>query len=133
LSRGDKVMFILIKNVKLNLFLILKYFSFSDAEELIINLFEGEMTPYQLIFLKINMWTLFKSPIRNWYNDAYSINEYVTILEEIGADKESPIFPKYPCWYCGSMYFIKNCDYKNHCCKLCSQVGHEGSCGTKQS
>lgn len=37
--------------------------------------------------------------------------------------------PKSPCWFCGTMHFVKDCDFKDHKCRDCHQVGHkEGYC-----
>lgn len=37
--------------------------------------------------------------------------------------------PRTPCWFCGSMHFVENCDFKNHKCKQCQSTGHkEGYC-----
>ena len=37
--------------------------------------------------------------------------------------------PRRPCWQCGAMHFVKNCEYTNHRCEDCGVVGHkEGYC-----
>lgn len=37
--------------------------------------------------------------------------------------------PKYPCWRCGAMHFIKDCSFATHACSRCKIVGHkEGYC-----
>ena len=39
--------------------------------------------------------------------------------------------PPYPCLHCGSMHFMKHCNYRGHICSDCSQIGHkEGYCKT---
>ncbi|XP_055590304.1 uncharacterized protein K02A2.6-like [Uranotaenia lowii] len=38
--------------------------------------------------------------------------------------------PKAPCWLCGGVHFVRECEYANHRCAECQQVGHkEGYCG----
>ncbi|XP_031335233.1 uncharacterized protein K02A2.6-like [Photinus pyralis] len=37
--------------------------------------------------------------------------------------------PKYPCWKCGGMHFVKSCEFIKHTCTDCKGVGHkEGYC-----
>lgn len=37
--------------------------------------------------------------------------------------------PSRPCWQCGSMHYVKDCNYTRHKCKDCGKVGHkEGFC-----
>ncbi|XP_053686447.1 uncharacterized protein K02A2.6-like [Sabethes cyaneus] len=36
-----------------------------------------------------------------------------------------------PCWYCGAMHFVKDCNYKSHECEECGIIGHrEGYCSS---
>ncbi|XP_055714234.1 uncharacterized protein K02A2.6-like [Phlebotomus papatasi] len=42
--------------------------------------------------------------------------------------------PKSPCWFCGGLHFVKQCNYSKHTCKDCSRVGHkEGYCSQNNS
>lgn len=37
--------------------------------------------------------------------------------------------PRTPCWFCGNMHFVENCEFKHHKCKQCQGTGHkEGYC-----
>ncbi|XP_055604578.1 uncharacterized protein K02A2.6-like [Uranotaenia lowii] len=37
--------------------------------------------------------------------------------------------PKAPCWLCGGVHFVRDCEYANHRCAECQQFGHkEGYC-----
>lgn len=37
--------------------------------------------------------------------------------------------PRTPCWKCGVLHYVKDCDYKEHKCTKCNVVGHrEGYC-----
>lgn len=37
--------------------------------------------------------------------------------------------PRTPCWKCGVLHYVKDCDYKDHKCNKCNIVGHrEGYC-----
>ncbi|XP_053699240.1 uncharacterized protein K02A2.6-like [Sabethes cyaneus] len=39
--------------------------------------------------------------------------------------------PATPCWYCGAMHFVKDCNYKSHECEECGIIGHrEGYCSS---
>lgn len=39
--------------------------------------------------------------------------------------------PPSPCWYCGAMHFVRDCNYVNHTCSDCGQTGHrEGYCSS---
>uniref|UniRef100_A0A182HJH6 Peptidase A2 domain-containing protein n=1 Tax=Anopheles arabiensis TaxID=7173 RepID=A0A182HJH6_ANOAR len=38
--------------------------------------------------------------------------------------------PRRPCWRCGQMHFVRDCQYSTHQCRKCNRVGHkEGYCG----
>ncbi|XP_055591080.1 uncharacterized protein K02A2.6-like [Uranotaenia lowii] len=37
--------------------------------------------------------------------------------------------PPSPCWQCGAMHFVKDCNFAKHTCKQCGKIGHrEGYC-----
>ncbi|XP_062713933.1 uncharacterized protein LOC134290755 [Aedes albopictus] len=37
--------------------------------------------------------------------------------------------PPFPCWQCGAMHFVKDCQFSKHMCKQCGRMGHkEGYC-----
>ncbi|XP_062704672.1 uncharacterized protein K02A2.6-like [Aedes albopictus] len=37
--------------------------------------------------------------------------------------------PPSPCWQCGAMHFVKDCQFSKHMCKQCGRMGHkEGYC-----
>ena len=39
--------------------------------------------------------------------------------------------PKYPCWNCGEMHFVRNCGYSKHQCQQCRKLGHkDGYCSS---
>lgn len=43
--------------------------------------------------------------------------------------QSTPKSPKYPCWQCGNMHFVSDCEYSDHFCKDCKKKGHkEGYC-----
>ncbi|XP_062538266.1 uncharacterized protein K02A2.6-like [Armigeres subalbatus] len=38
--------------------------------------------------------------------------------------------PPSPCWQCGAMHFVKDCQFSKHFCKQCGEIGHKGGyCG----
>lgn len=37
--------------------------------------------------------------------------------------------PLYPCWQCGAMHYVQQCEFSNHKCQQCNKIGHkEGYC-----
>uniref|UniRef100_A0A183FC85 Peptidase A2 domain-containing protein n=1 Tax=Heligmosomoides polygyrus TaxID=6339 RepID=A0A183FC85_HELPZ len=43
--------------------------------------------------------------------------------------KRSPRLPPTPCWLCGAMHFVRNCNYREHQCSNCHRTGHkDGFC-----
>lgn len=43
--------------------------------------------------------------------------------------KSQSALPSSPCWFCGDMHYVRDCDYKEHLCQDCNQTGHkEGYC-----
>lgn len=47
-------------------------------------------------------------------------------LQAPGNTKEKP---EYPCWFCGALHYVRDCNFKDHECADCGMVGHrEGYC-----
>lgn len=44
-------------------------------------------------------------------------------------DQDNGELPPAPCWACGRMHFIKECEFCDHKCRECGKIGHrEGYC-----
>ncbi|XP_061496454.1 uncharacterized protein LOC133390958 [Anopheles gambiae] len=47
---------------------------------------------------------------------------------------DSNTVPRTPCWQCGKMHFVRDCNFTDHLCKVCKNVGHkEGYCKAMRS
>lgn len=51
----------------------------------------------------------------------------------IPGSKTNSSKPRSPCWLCGSMHFVRECEFQNHTCMVCHRTGHkEGFCDVRK-
>ncbi|XP_055585255.1 uncharacterized protein LOC129738094 [Uranotaenia lowii] len=58
-----------------------------------------------------------------------AINKKKPLYQPASTSKEPSSVPRSPCWQCGGMHFVRDCQFSNHTCKVCNKTGHkEGYC-----
>ncbi|XP_065088568.1 uncharacterized protein LOC135710046 [Ochlerotatus camptorhynchus] len=62
-------------------------------------------------------------------NSVHSISEKKPRNQHRPLKTESKSTPRTPCWQCGQMHYVRDCQFSDHLCKVCNRIGHkEGYC-----